>query len=418
MDALEALEQDLQDGLTRLYDPQYEPSELLRAAIGCSPEHATASVQQAIIQAIKEMEPSADVPPTARIRRIFQVLAYRYVQGLTQEEAAERLGITPRHLRREQQQAISVLARRIWARSRAAPSTSSLREEEMHPAGVEGSDAERGDWRSQVRLEVAALRKGAPSGYADVRESLSAALELGHTLASRQGVVLRLGTIQPGLTAAVRHSALRQILVKTISDLLRGMSCGEVELAAEGHEGRIAISITASPAPDRPPDDYLMQELLASEDGAIDISVGEGKTICRLLLPPAAKTTVLVVDDNTDLVHFYRRYTEGTRYQIVHMAGGEKVMELAEEIKPEIIVLDIMLPDVDGWELLSQLHEHPLTRSVPVVVCSVVGEEELALALGAKVYLPKPVRRQQFLQALDQAVNQAAAGAPRVDATR
>ena len=92
-------------------------------------------------------------------------------------------------------------------------------------------------------------------------------------------------------------------------------------------------------------------------------------------------------------------------------------MKLAEEIKPDIIVLDVMLPDVDGWELLSQLHEHPLTRSVPVIVCSVVGEEDLALALGAKVYLPKPVRRQQFLQALDQAVNQAAARAPRVDAT-
>jgi len=60
------------------------------------------------------------------------------------------------------------------------------------------------------------------------------------------------------------------------------------------------------------------------------------------------------------------------------------------------------LPDIDGWELLTNLREHPATRSLPVIVCSVVREEELALALGAARYVPKPVRRQEFIQALDQ----------------
>ena len=75
-----------------------------------------------------------------------------------------------------------------------------------------------------------------------------------------------------------------------------------------------------------------------------------------------------------------------------------------EACAPSIIVLDVMLPDMDGWELLAHLHEHPPTRSIPILVCSVVREEELALALGAKLYLSKPVRRQQFIQALDQAL--------------
>jgi CheY-like chemotaxis protein len=114
---------------------------------------------------------------------------------------------------------------------------------------------------------------------------------------------------------------------------------------------------------------------------------------------------VLVVDDNVDLVHFYRRYAAGTRYHIVHLSQGTGVLEAVESVTPDIIVLDVMLPDVDGWDLLVQLHEHPATRPIPVVVCSVVREEELALSLGASVYLPKPVRRREFIGALDQAVN-------------
>ena len=125
---------------------------------------------------------------------------------------------------------------------------------------------------------------------------------------------------------------------------------------------------------------------------------------------------MLVVDDNVDLVHVYRRYAVGTRYRIIHAPQGQRVFETIDASAPDIIVLDIMLPDVDGWELLANLHEHPATRSIPIVVCSVVREQELALALGATLYLPKPVERQQFLRALDQALRQASRAASRVAA--
>jgi CheY-like chemotaxis protein len=111
--------------------------------------------------------------------------------------------------------------------------------------------------------------------------------------------------------------------------------------------------------------------------------------------------TVLVVDDNQDLVHFFRRYTNGTRYRIVHLGEGSHLFETIESSRPDAIILDVMLPDCDGWELLSHLHAHPETTPIPVIVCSVVRQEDLALALGASLYLPKPVRRRQLIQALD-----------------
>jgi CheY-like chemotaxis protein len=80
-------------------------------------------------------------------------------------------------------------------------------------------------------------------------------------------------------------------------------------------------------------------------------------------------------------------------------------MNAVETVTPDVIVLDVILPDADGWELLMHLHEHPIARSIPIIICSVVREKELALALGAKAYLPKPVRRRQFISALQQALS-------------
>ena len=109
-------------------------------------------------------------------------------------------------------------------------------------------------------------------------------------------------------------------------------------------------------------------------------------------------------------MHFYQRYVQGTRYQIVPLAEGTRIVEMVEANQPQVIVLDVMLPDMDGWELLTSLREHPATRSLPIIICSVVREEELALALGAARYVAKPVRRQEFVQALDQVLEATSKG--------
>jgi CheY-like chemotaxis protein len=129
-------------------------------------------------------------------------------------------------------------------------------------------------------------------------------------------------------------------------------------------------------------------------------------------MPSVGRIIVLAVDDNPDMARFYRRSAEGTSYRIVHVAQGQEAFKTIEAIAPDIIVLDVMLPDVDGWQLLMHLHEHHATRSIPVIVCTVVREEELALSLGAALYLPKPVRPHEFIQALDQALPQASVKAP------
>jgi len=430
MVAYEQLEQDLREGLAHLYDPAYRPSALLLSVLGYNTEQSTESVQAALIQAVEGLTPGPQVPATARIRRIHQLLSVRYIQNLCQDEAAERLGITPRHLRREQQQAISVLARRLWEESRtgmagrataggaASGGQARSAQESEAAAADQGREADETDpagaWRSQVKEEVACLQKGAPGGVAaplvvaNVAETMHSVVEMARALTGRRGIALRLGNVQPELMAAVHPSGLRAILLTAIMETARNMTSGELALSARRQRGRVAISISACPAPSSRTHEDDLRELLAAQGGALLVREGDGSASLELALPSAKKVKVLVVDDNADLVHFYDLYTAGTQYQISDIQEGERVFKAVEDSPPEIIVLDVMLPDMDGWELLSQLHEHPSTCSIPVIVCSVVREEELAIALGAALYVAKPVRRQQFLSALDQALNQAA----------
>jgi len=391
MVTFEAFEHDLQDTLNHLYDPAYQPPETLYGVLGYDRQAGVAPVQAAILKAIDELKPEPDVPRAARSRRLYEVLSCRYLQKLTQEEAAERLGITARHLRREQGEAVHALAQRLWQAGQAQ---------------LASQLGESPDWLSQLKQELTALQKSAPGSVADVEATMSSVVELVAPITAKRGVRVQLGQVQRRVMAAIHPSGLRQLLVHSITEWSRLLLSGQVELSAEQVQDQVKITLTGNAATvGTLPDDTLIRELLAVYRGSANVRVDGDQLSLDMFLPPAAGIKVLVVDDNADLIHFYQRYVQGTPYLIVPLAEGTRLLEAIEAVKPNAIVLDVMLPDIDGWELLTNLREHPATRSLPVIVCSVVREEELALALGAARYVPKPVRRQEFIQALDQVLS-------------
>lgn len=409
------LEDALRNALSSLYDPTYEPEAVLYEALGCDPQDGPPAVQAALLRLIRELKPGADVPHGARAMRLYEILCLRYVQQQTQEAVAEELAITPRHLRREQQRAIALLAQRIMrAYVTSRPDAGDMAETSgaTTPEGDGALDA----WLSQIKQEVACLRKETAGVAANVSEALAGARGITSGLAARHGVALRVHETPPHLTALIHPAALRQVLVAGIAELVRQGPLETVELGAAARNDVVEITITGD-APSWSSDDHLMRELLSAHHGSLEVRTHSDRVELIVTLPSARTIAVLVIDDNDDLVHFYRRYTADTRYSITHLSEGGAALEVVETLKPDVIVLDVMLPDVDGWELLSHLHEYPASREIPVVVCSVVREEELALALGAFSYLPKPVRRQELLEALGQAASRAASTGPRSSAS-
>jgi CheY-like chemotaxis protein len=268
-------------------------------------------------------------------------------------------------------------------------------------------------WRSQMRQELSALHKSAPDTVADVGQAIHGVVELESALAARHDIQLLDEGTPVALYAAIHPSALRQLLITAIGQLTQRMQAGRITLQAQRQAGQVLVTIAGDAVTaDTPVQQDMFQEILTAQGGTAAVHQEGERLSFQIELAPAEQVNVLVIDDNLDLVHFYRRYTAGTRYAIAHIAQGGRAFEAIRASLPHIIVLDVMLPDVDGWELLVHLHESPETRQIPIVVCSVIRERELALALGAELHLSKPVRRRQFVEALDRVLAQIQAAAP------
>ena len=115
----------------------------------------------------------------------------------------------------------------------------------------------------------------------------------------------------------------------------------------------------------------------------------------------AATGTVLVIEDDPHSAELLGVYLEGAGYRATVARDGAEGLALARRLRPRAVVLDILLPHVDGWDLLARLKADPATADCPVVVVSMLDERAKGLALGAREYLVKPVAREQLLAALE-----------------
>lgn len=114
---------------------------------------------------------------------------------------------------------------------------------------------------------------------------------------------------------------------------------------------------------------------------------------------PAGRT-VLVVDDEPDVISLFRRYLEAEGYQVIGATDAVEALRLAWEQHPYAITLDIHLADEDGWTVLRALKEDQATCNIPVIICSVVQDEDTGFSLGAADYLTKPIGQEELVAAL------------------
>ncbi len=110
--------------------------------------------------------------------------------------------------------------------------------------------------------------------------------------------------------------------------------------------------------------------------------------------------TILVIDDDAAARDLVQRFLAKEGFRIVTATGGEQGLRLAKEMKPDAITLDVMMPGMDGWAVLSALKADAATSDIPVVMLTIVDEKNLGYALGADDYLTKPIDRERLLAAM------------------
>jgi len=210
---------------------------------------------------------------------------------------------------------------------------------------------------------------------------------LREALLSLLGVAIR-QSVGRGPTVAVRPSG-QQVEIEILAE-----GTGKGKVMPQDHDASLSIA----------------EKLALLCRGRLTVRVDQGRFLASLVLPATEWVPILVVDDNPDTLQLMERYVWGTRYQLITTRDPEEAPCLIEQNRVQAVVLDVMMPGTDGWRLLHQLRQRSATAEVPIIVCTVLAQEELALSLGANDFLRKPVSRSTFIAALDRQVSRQETG--------
>jgi CheY-like chemotaxis protein len=239
-------------------------------------------------------------------------------------------------------------------------------------------------------------------------------------LADAKQVAIHFATGNGRLVRRTDRIALRQAILNAITYGLDLAEAGEMEVGIYTDPAAEGIYIRATP----PANQMINETKRALRDG-VGLDVGRqfmealggnfsahrlaaGQWEAHLSWARTEAGPLLVIDDNATFVDLFRRYLANSNWCVLGAASCTEARRVIAQTRPAVIMLDIMMPKEDGWEMLKELRTADATRQIPVIICSVLNEPELALTLGALSYLPKPVTQQALLKVLSPWIQEAA----------
>ncbi len=111
------------------------------------------------------------------------------------------------------------------------------------------------------------------------------------------------------------------------------------------------------------------------------------------------KNPILVIDDDEEVRYTIGQYLISKGYEVIYAEDGESGVKMAREYQPFAITLDVMLPNKDGWSVLKELKENSITKDIPVILISIMGDKNIGYGLGAFEYFVKPISSDKLISA-------------------
>jgi len=396
-EATEEFVSQLRSALGHLDDVAYLANHALAGRIGSAAELPGLSRGRALRDtlhvAMEMLHSAAPLATNAVETRRYEILCRHYVAKRAMPKIAREMGICERHAYRELRHATEALAQ-------------VLIECEQGQDQKPGLMSERA---ARVREEVELLST-ASSQDVDLVQLVEAVVRNVHHLARDRHIGIRVEATVPSLCIAANRVMLRQALLNLLSHMVRTHEGDQLAVRLSRSGNSAFVQATYRPQSQmlatllHPGQPYAVSEQLLdslgirrsrdrAEDGTIRVSCS---------IPFMQEHTVLIVDDNEGITDLYTRYLQHSSYR-AHCANSfEEALDSLHRLLPDVVLLDVMMPRHDGWELMERLCTTGSGRRARVVVCSIINDPDLALTLGADAFLNKPVKRADLLQTLDQ----------------
>ena len=404
-------QQVVRSALLHLYDNaflQSHPLTTLWAAEGHGDRLTHAQdLRRALLDCIERLRPQSAAHGDAA--RAYAVLTYRCIDGLTIEEIEYKLGLSRRQTYRELTKGVDAVAAQLYdllaERTQSAPATpaaAATPESQVHPSRQALAEAELERLSRTVRCEPLNLEAVAQGvcGLLDARlKQRCIAVEMGDLHA--RPLVLADRTLLRQALLNLFSYALDVLPERTQLGLLVEERAGALQIKLMQQRSTADASGVAAPAHQREGVAITVAEsLIRAQNGRLMLHQSPGDWAATIVLPTAQMPTLLIIDDNQNLVELFQRYLAGHRLIVVGANSGDEALALLRQMTPQAILLDVMMPHQDGWEVLQQLRREPAAAEIPIIVCSVLREHDLALSLGASDTLVKPVSQPALLDAL------------------
>jgi CheY-like chemotaxis protein len=385
--------QQVRDVLNHLYDYPYLENHPLTLHYcpesGLTGPNRAQRLHRLLLETIEALHPPTAPAKDTSQARCYHLLVYRYVEEQTLEDIMAEFGYSRRQFFREQKKAVEMLAASLSEKSPqpSAPSTK--------PNDALEDEVER----------VLARRRAI-----DITEIIEGVLEVANHLAEQAGVIFKCDLNTPLPSIYGTRTLLRQVFLNALSNFIKCPGSQQIKLKVYAKKQRVVVELMTQVNPSNTLDDKNIQgpdleavrRLVESVDGHWPgVEIHHRGYLCRFDFPTDRQKVLLVVEDNESVIRAFRRYLTGYNYQVVGATTGPEALRLAHEVSPVAITLDVMIPNQDGWEILQALRKDPVTEDIPVIICSVLEDPELAHSLGATAYLHKPVAQADLLNMLD-----------------
>ena len=381
----------VRDALAHLYDHAYlqmHPlAERLVSTKYIEIRTRAQELRRNLLDAIEELKPSVNTPLRAVERRPYTILFGLYVEGQPLNEVAASLSIGERQLRRDRDEAIQALASILWDRFQPGVKVEMLSE-------------------FQTNLQQESERLAQQREPVDLFELINDLQPLLDGIAKERDVSLD-SHFSPGLPQPYTNRTLvRQALLSLSSKVLTSIPIAYLCFEPKIYQDSIGIGLHLKhlhrpSQTDGMVEFHTIQTLLSPLNGHILLEpLALNDEMIWVLLPLREEMVVLVVDDNRELFELFQRYVVGHPYRLVHASSVDQALSMIQPVSPSAVILDLMMPNRDGWEFLRSMKSNPDMKEIPVIVCSVLDETDLARSLGAQHCLKKPVVQVDLLEAL------------------
>lgn len=400
----------LTDAYERLYDLAYLRTHTLTAVFakdkpGTSKDHAWVT-HHLLLEVIEELDPG-NAPISSREWRRHRLLNLRYADGLSPQAVADQLAISRRHYYRSHDEAIRAIGDILWNRFIEIEGDTETTE-----AKTAAPDKNLLDRMELMRLEAAQLSR--IEQHTDLQEVFNGVLTLLGEQTRQHGLQIIQQVDEPLPALAVDPRLLRQLLLALLGYVIERAQDGIIycHVHAEELTARLTIELQgatithALPEGDAP-DRVAALEELATLCGTPITPLLHKTVIVGFdvhLSLPRPQHTILLIDDNDDILELVQRYLRFNHYEVITAKTAQQAIEKASSIRPSAIILDLMMPDRDGWDLLQFFSHQPITQSTPIIICSVLRQKELALSLGASAFIEKPVSEQDLVNILQKLI--------------